>query len=193
MKSNNNLARLFSLALITILVAACQTTGGQATTSDSDKRDTIDGRTQVDEPAVTDNTDSNVTTTSIADKIRIARQALEEPDSVLANRTIYFDWNSISISDESLTLLQAHGDFIADNGSIQVRLEGHTDERGSREYNIALGERRAQSVRRVLLFQGTSVSQLSTVSYGEEQPVNLEHNETAWRENRRVEIVYDIR
>jgi peptidoglycan-associated lipoprotein len=71
-----------------------------------------------------------------------------------------------------------------------VRLEGHTDERGSREYNIGLGERRAQSVRRALLLQGASDAQLSTVSYGEERPAVAGHDEAAWSKNRRVEIVY---
>jgi peptidoglycan-associated lipoprotein len=73
-----------------------------------------------------------------------------------------------------------------------VRLEGHADERGSREYNIALGDRRAQSVRRVLLFQGASTDQIETVSYGEEQPAMSGHTEEAWAKNRRVELIYTV-
>ena len=73
-----------------------------------------------------------------------------------------------------------------------MRLEGHTDERGSREYNIALGDRRAQSVRQVLLFQGASVDQIDTVSYGEEQPAVSGHTEDAWSKNRRVELIYQV-
>ena len=73
-----------------------------------------------------------------------------------------------------------------------MRLEGHGDERGSREYNIALGDRRAQSVRRVLLFQGASSDQVETVSYGEEKPMELGHDEAAWSKNRRVELIYTV-
>jgi len=73
-----------------------------------------------------------------------------------------------------------------------VRLEGHADERGSREYNIGLGDRRAQSVRQILLFQGASSDQIETISYGEERPAVLGHDESAWSKNRRVEMVYDV-
>jgi peptidoglycan-associated lipoprotein len=79
---------------------------------------------------------------------------------------------------------------LAANPTVRVRLEGHTDERGSREYNIGLGERRAQAVRRALLLQGATETQLSTVSYGAERPVAAGSNEAAWAQNRRVEIVY---
>jgi peptidoglycan-associated lipoprotein len=86
--------------------------------------------------------------------------------------------------------LAAHGQFLAQNTSAQVRLEGHADERGSREYNIGLGERRAQAVRRVLMLQGAQATQLTTVSYGEERPAQTGSDDEAWRLNRRVELVY---
>jgi len=84
----------------------------------------------------------------------------------------------------------SHAKFLAGHSGTRVRLEGHTDERGSREYNIGLGERRAQAVRRALLLQGASDAQISTVSYGEERPAVSGHDETSWAKNRRVEIVY---
>jgi len=89
-------------------------------------------------------------------------------------------------------MLEAHARFLASNPNAQVRLEGHTDERGSREYNIGLGERRAQSVRRVLMLQGATAAQVSTVSYGEERPAPgaTGSDEESWRLNRRVELVY---
>ena len=130
--------------------------------------------------------------TPIADEVLSVEELLAEPDSVLASRVIYFAFDSAKIADESLAVLEAHGNFIATNGNVNVRLEGHTDERGTREYNIALGDRRAQSVRRVLLFQGASAAQVETVSYGEEQPAMTGHDEDAWTKNRRVEIVYQV-
>ena len=89
-------------------------------------------------------------------------------------------------------MIEAHGNFIASNGNVSARLEGNTDERGTREHNIALGDRRAQSVRRLLMFQGASADQLETISYGEERPAVTGHTEDAWAKNRRVEIVYEV-
>jgi peptidoglycan-associated lipoprotein len=111
-------------------------------------------------------------------------------EGMLAKRTIYFDFDSSEIRGEGTDIVAAHAKYLAANGGMKVRLEGHTDERGSREYNIGLGERRAQAVRRALLLQGASEGQLSTVSYGEERPAAAGSDEAAWTKNRRVEIVY---
>ena len=109
---------------------------------------------------------------------------------LLAKRTVYFDFDSSEIKGEGTDIVAAHAKYLAANPGTRVRLEGHTDERGSREYNIGLGERRAQSVRRALLLQGASDAQISTGSYGEERPAVAGHDEAAWAKNRRVEIVY---
>ena len=109
---------------------------------------------------------------------------------LLVKRTVYFDFDSAEIKGEGTDIVAAHAKYLAKNPATRVRLEGHTDERGSREYNIGLGERRAQSVRRALLLQGAADTQISTVSYGEERPAVAGHDESAWAKNRRVEIVY---
>ena len=109
---------------------------------------------------------------------------------ILAKRIIYFDFDSSEIKAEGPAVVAAHARYLSSNPTVRVRLEGHTDERGSREYNIGLGERRAQAVRRALLLQGATETQLSTVSYGAERPAAAGSNETAWAQNRRVEIVY---
>jgi peptidoglycan-associated lipoprotein len=109
---------------------------------------------------------------------------------LLATRVIYFDFDSAEIKGQGTDVVAVHAKYLASHGSARVRLEGHTDERGSREYNIGLGERRAQSVRRALLLQGAADAQISTVSYGEERPAVPGHDEAAWAKNRRVEIVY---
>jgi peptidoglycan-associated lipoprotein len=111
-------------------------------------------------------------------------------EGLLAKRTIYFDFDSSEIRGEGTEIVAAHAKYLASRGGMKVRLEGHTDERGSREYNIGLGERRSQAVRRALLLQGATESQLSTVSYGEERPAAAGSDEAAWAKNRRVEIVY---
>jgi peptidoglycan-associated lipoprotein len=111
-------------------------------------------------------------------------------EGMLAKRVIYFDFDSSEIRGEGTDIVAAHAKHMASNTGQKVRLEGHTDERGSREYNIGLGERRAQAVRRALLLQGAGEAQLSTVSYGEERPAAAGADESAWQRNRRVEIVY---
>ena len=131
--------------------------------------------------------------TAIVDSMPLtATEMLAEPEGDLASRTIYFEYDSAKLTSESIAILETHGNFIAGNGEVRVRLEGHADERGSREYNIALGDRRAQSVRRVLLFQGASTDQVETVSYGEENPAVSGHDEDAWSKNRRVELIYTV-
>jgi peptidoglycan-associated lipoprotein len=107
-----------------------------------------------------------------------------------AARVIYFDFDSSEIKPEYNGLLTAQARYLARNASTRVRLEGNTDERGSREYNIGLGERRAQAVRRALQLQGVAESQLTTVSFGEEKPAVAGTDEAAWAKNRRVEFGY---
>jgi peptidoglycan-associated lipoprotein len=111
-------------------------------------------------------------------------------EGMLAKRTIYFDFDSSEIKGEGTDIVAAHAKYLSMHTNVHIRLEGNTDERGSREYNIGLGERRAQAVRRALLLQGASDAQISTVSYGAERPVDAGHDEAAWAKNRRVEIVY---
>jgi len=111
-------------------------------------------------------------------------------EGLLAKRIVYFDFDSSEIRGEGTEVVAAHAKHLASNPNVRVRLEGHTDERGSREYNIGLGERRAQAVKRALMLQGATDTQLSTVSYGEERPAAAGSDEAAWAKNRRVEIVY---
>jgi peptidoglycan-associated lipoprotein len=107
-----------------------------------------------------------------------------------ATRVIYFDFDSSDIKSEFTQTVAEHARYLSRNASIRVRLEGNTDERGSREYNVGLGERRAQSVRRALLLQGVAESQVTTVSYGEEKPAVAGSTEEAYAKNRRVELAY---
>jgi peptidoglycan-associated lipoprotein len=116
--------------------------------------------------------------------------ALGPTGALGSQRVIYFDFDSSDIRPEFVDVVAAHGRFLAGNASIHVRLEGSTDERGSREYNIGLGERRAQTVKRALMLQGVKEAQVATVSYGEERPAVAGSDEAAYSKNRRVELVY---
>ena len=106
-------------------------------------------------------------------------------------RVIYFDYDTSELRPEFLEIVAQHGRFLSENPDASVRLEGHTDERGTREYNIGLGEARATSVFRMLQLQGVAQQQLRVVSYGEELPVDEGHNSDAWAKNRRVNVIYE--
>lgn len=115
---------------------------------------------------------------------------LDNPNSPLSKRTFYFDFDSSLVHAADRAIIVAHGRYLADHPNLHVKVEGNTDERGSREYNMALGQRRAEAVAQILLLQGAAKSQIQVISYGEERPVALGHDEAAWRLNRRVDLVY---
>ena len=109
---------------------------------------------------------------------------------VLAKRTIYFDYDSFVVKDEYRVTIDAHAKFMQDSKAARVTLQGHTDERGSREYNIALGQKRADAVNQLMQVLGATDIQIETVSFGKEKPKLDGHDESAWSQNRRVEIIY---
>lgn len=118
------------------------------------------------------------------------RNPLKDPANILSKRTIYFDFDSAAIRDEFRPLIEAHAQYLKGNKQAKTILQGHTDERGSREYNIALGQRRSESVNQAMTLLGVPNDQMEAVSMGEEKPVNEGHDESAWQQNRRVEIHY---
>ncbi|GAB3782193.1 peptidoglycan-associated lipoprotein Pal [Dyella agri] len=111
-------------------------------------------------------------------------------DACLRQRVVYFDFDKTEIKPEFQQIMACHAKYLQDRPMAQMRLEGNTDERGSKEYNLGLGERRANAVSSALQANGGSASQVSVISYGKEKPVCREHNEDCWSKNRRVEIVY---
>lgn len=115
---------------------------------------------------------------------------LDNPNALVAKRVVYFDFDRSDVKDEFRDIVAAHAQYLASHPNASVTLEGHADERGTREYNIALGERRVAAVKRVLTLQGAAASQLNTISYGEERPASLGHDDAAWALNRRAEFIY---
>ncbi len=135
-------------------------------------------------PAPVDTAPAPTTTTQVDPET----QALRELTA--AGMVIYFDYDRAEIKPEFVPVVAAHAKYLNGKNSRKAKLEGHSDERGSREYNIGLGERRSQAVRRALLLQGVAESQITTVSYGEERPSVQGSDEAAYSRNRRVEMVY---
>ncbi|MET0330821.1 MAG: peptidoglycan-associated lipoprotein Pal [Dyella sp.] len=113
-----------------------------------------------------------------------------DTDACLRQRVVYFDFDKTEIKPEFQQIMACHAKYLQDRPMAQVRLEGNTDERGTREYNLGLGERRANAVGSALEAAGGSASQVTVISYGKEKPTCREHNEECWAKNRRVEIVY---
>jgi peptidoglycan-associated lipoprotein len=138
-------------------------------------------------------TGTSGTTTGIGAGTGFQGHPLDDPSSLLSRRTVYFDFDRSDIKDADRATIEAHARYLGRNGAAAITLEGHADERGSREYNIALGERRANAVRQLMTLIGAAGQQIRTVSYGEERPVAESHNEDSWQLNRRVEIIYRTR
>jgi peptidoglycan-associated lipoprotein len=115
---------------------------------------------------------------------------LNDPDSILAKRSTHYPFDVSVVQEDDKPLVQAHAKYLSEHPERNVRLEGNCDERGSNEYNLALGQRRADGVRKMLQLGGVNASQMTTVSYGEEKPKATGHNEASWMQNRRTDIVY---
>jgi peptidoglycan-associated lipoprotein len=118
------------------------------------------------------------------------QSAMKEQAALREIRTFYFDFDQATIKTDSRAALAAHAAFLSSNPSVKILLEGHTDERGTKGYNMALGERRGNAVQQFLVVNGVSKAQIEVLSYGEERPSNSAHNESAWAQNRRAYIEY---
>ncbi len=138
------------------------------------------------QPTTNPNTSSTQNTGVVGVKVNTDAKA-----GMLATRSVYFDYDKDSVKPEFTAMLQAHAKFMNENKSRKMRLEGNADERGSREYNMALGQRRANAVKQALTALGVAADRIETVSFGEDKPKATGHDEAAWAQNRRVDVVYD--
>ena len=120
----------------------------------------------------------------------VAGNPLRDPANILSKRSVYFDYDSNAVKDEYRGLVQAHSRYLGDRRDSNIRIEGNADERGSREYNLALGQRRAEAVKKVMTVLGVSDARIETTSFGEEKPMASGHDEQAWAQNRRADIKY---
>jgi peptidoglycan-associated lipoprotein len=145
-----------------------------------------EARKAAGEPVVRPLPDARVTEKALTDPA----SALKDPASPLSKRSVYYDFDMYNIREEFQPTVEAHGQFMLENAELRVRIEGNCDERGSREYNLALGQRRADAVKRALTLLGVPANRIETVSFGAEKPRSLGSNEEAWAENRRSDIVY---
>jgi peptidoglycan-associated lipoprotein len=115
---------------------------------------------------------------------------LNDPNNILSKRSIYFEYDKYDIKSEYMDLIDAHANFLQKNSTIKMTIQGNADERGSHEYNLSLGQKRAVALKKAFNIKGVSDNQLETVSFGEEKPKAEGHNEQSWSQNRRDDIVY---
>lgn len=182
--------KAFAMVLSLGLVAGCSSTGdtmgedeygSDVSAVDQDGGSTVYGGSD----------DGGVSASDLTEEELRERQERAEQEAMRDITTFYFDFDTAEIKAEAREVLVAHARYLENNPNQQVRLEGHSDERGTKEYNLALGERRANAVERFLIVNGASRGQMETVSYGEEKPAVMGSNESAWAQNRRVELVFE--
>ena len=154
----------------------------------SSKGDVKDGDVTIEDRGT--GADDGAVASGAAGGTDFSSYSLDDPNSPLSRRVIYFEYDSAEITDADQELLIQHSGYLVANPGQHLTLEGNTDERGSREYNIGLGDQRALSVQRIMELNGVAPEQITVVSYGEEKPAAEGHSEAAWRLNRRVELVY---
>jgi peptidoglycan-associated lipoprotein len=171
-----------SLVIAAALAAGCASKEKQPDASVTDRSA---GTTQ---PSTT--APSTSSTSKPSQQATITADPLKDPNNVLYKRSVYFDFDSNAVKDEYRNLVQAHARYMNDKRDSKIRIEGNCDERGSREYNLALGQRRAEAVKKVMTVLGVNDNRIETVSYGEEKPKASGHDEQAWAENRRADIRY---
>jgi peptidoglycan-associated lipoprotein len=167
--------------LLTSLLAACASEPTKTTQPSAQ----VEDRTQTSKSAqATDNT------RPLIPSQQQAANPLKDPSNILSKRSVFYDYDSFEVKPEYKAMVEAHGNYLVSNPKAKVFLQGNTDERGSREYNLALGQKRADGVRKMVSLMGAKPEQMESVSFGEEKPRAECHEESCWSQNRRTDIVY---
>jgi peptidoglycan-associated lipoprotein len=171
--------------LVTTMLAGCATTPSEQAGASVEDRGKPVGP-QAIKPAKP----STDTTSKPLQDTPVAGNPLKDPGNILSRRSIFFDYDSDLIKDEFKPVVSAHARYLQQNPGAKMKIEGNADDRGSREYNLALGQRRADAVRQMMQLLGTKSGQVETVSFGEEKPRCTTPDEGCWSQNRRGDIVY---
>ena len=174
--------------LISLLMAAMLV--GCASTPMPDSKAGVEDRTPTTGAGATQAPQGGPATTPVAPKAEPPANPLKDPNSILSKRSIFFDYDKYEVKDEYKPLLQAHAHYLAQNRNAKMLIQGNADERGSREYNLALGQKRADNVKKLLLLMDVQETQTESVSLGEEKPRCTENTEACYAQNRRGDMLY---
>jgi peptidoglycan-associated lipoprotein len=175
-------------AIVVAALAGCSTTPTQEAAPVEDRA----AGTGAAGAGTTGATTSGATTAGVTGSATgaAAKNPLKDPASPLSKRSVYFDYDQFVVKDEFRPLVESHAKYLQANRNAKITIQGNTDERGTREYNIALGQKRADALKKLMLLLGATEAQIETVSFGKEKPRREGHDETSWAENRRDDIVY---
>lgn len=177
--------RLIAAALATAILAACSSTP----TKEQDGAAVEDRGAAGSQPVTKPPVATGPSTTPMDSK-GVSGNPLKDPSNVLSKRSVYFELDSNIVKEEFKPLVAAHARYLQQNGNQKMTVQGNADERGSREYNLALGQRRADAVKQMMTLLGAKSDQIETVSFGEEKPKATGHDEASWSENRRADLAY---
>lgn len=184
---------VLSLVLVALL-AGCSTTATQPApvVDNAAQDDAARAAAARDAAAKTAAADKAAAEAAALEQARLASQAnpLTDPNNVLSQRSVYFDFDKYNVKDEFRPMVEAHAAYLTSHKDVKVILQGNADDRGSREYNLALGQRRADAVRKALNLLNVAEAQIEAVSFGEEKPKATGSDEAAWAQNRRADVVY---
>jgi peptidoglycan-associated lipoprotein len=175
----------FAALLATFLLAGCQTTPEEPQPAVVETRKPDAGKPEaraVERP--------KVAAVDVTPGRKDPASALKDPANILSKRSIFFDYDKFDIKDEYRPLVEAHARYLRENPGAKMLIQGNADERGSREYNVGLGQRRSDNVKRMLMLLGAKEAQIESVSLGEEKPTCIDHNEGCWAKNRRGDMLY---
>ena len=181
--------RAILIAVLSAFAAAAFVAGCATTPTDEQSPAGVEERNPTTPPTVQTRPIPRVDVTGKPSGTPFA--ALKDPNNILSKRSIYYDLDKFDVRDEYRKLIDAHAKFLRDNPTAKMLIQGNTDERGSREYNVGLGQRRSDGVKRMLMLLGAKEDQVESVSLGEEKPRAEGHNEEAWAQNRRSDMLYN--
>jgi peptidoglycan-associated lipoprotein len=177
---------LLSLVVLGLLTGCASTTPAKVDTAQADAARTAAEKAAADQAAAA----AAAAEAQAHAQAPVTVNSLNDPNSLLAQRSVYFAFNQSNVTSEYTPMLQAHAAYLVSHTHATVQLQGNTDDRGSAEYNLALGQRRADAVHKALSLLNVPEAQMSTISYGKEKPMATGNDEAAWAKNRRTDIVY---
>jgi peptidoglycan-associated lipoprotein len=180
------------MRILSTLALACTLAACAATQTPTDRQppaaveDRAPGQGAVTQPVP----GAPVTGVDLTGRPATGAAALKDPNNILSKRSVYYEFDKFNVKDEYRPMIEAHARYLRENGGTKMLVQGNTDERGSREYNLALGQRRSEGVKRMLMLLGGREEQIEAVSLGEEKPRLAGSNEEAWAQNRRGDMLY---
>ena len=177
--------------ILALTAAACAALAACSTTQGTDSQSPAGVEERGGKPGASTSVEQKpIASVDLTQSRKDPASMLKDPNNILSKRSIYYDYDQFDVKDEYRGMVEAHAKYLRENPGSKILIQGNTDERGSREYNVGLGQRRSDGVKKMLILLGARENQIESVSLGEEKPQSEAHNEEAWSKNRRSDILY---